>query len=296
MANTKIEWADKVWNPLRGCSKASEGCRNCYAMTHAARFGGPGMPFDGLARFTGNGAQWSGRVDEISEKLNDPRRWKTPKRVFVNSMSDLFHEKVSDAFISDVFATMARCPQHTFMVLTKRAKRMFDWFQSAESFDAMEFSMREGAFWPLENVWLGVSVENQAAADDRVKWLVGTPAVKRFVSAEPLLGDVELTRLPCPIFDPRSCEDCPACYDDGVNSCLNGFYNGLDEGIDWVIVGCETGRSSRDMNEAWVRNLRDQCLENETAFFYKQAKDEHGRKQALPFLDGEQYAEFPDKD
>ena len=295
MTRTRIEWADEVWNPLRGCSRISKGCENCYAERQAARFSGPGLPFEGVAYLTVNGARWTGQITELKEKLNDPRRWVRPRRVFVNSMSDMFHEKVSDNFIKEVFVTMAKCPQHKFMILTKRAERMCSWFSTRAAFDAMDIAEKEGMYWPLDNVWLGVSVEDQAAADSRLPFLIGTQATTKFVSAEPLIGPVDLTKVACPVDHPKHCEDCAVCHVDQYPLCYKGHFNALEEGVDWVIVGCETGPSSRDMKEDWVRELRDQCQANATAFFYKQAKDKDGRKEALPSLDGKQWTEFPDR-
>jgi protein gp37 len=201
---TKIEWTDTTWNPVRGCSKVSEGCRNCYAERQAGRFSGKGQPWHGFAeRRLGRafGNAWTGKVALISEKLYDPLKWRKPRRVFVNSMSDLFEKNLPDEAIDKVFAVMAQASQHTFQVLTKRPGRMREWFtrtaglglgldgqaplRGAKAFANAEYS------WPLPNVWLGVSIEDQATADERIPHLLGTPAAKRFVSYEPALGPVQ---------------------------------------------------------------------------------------------------------
>lgn len=276
-SGTGIEWTDQVWNPIRGCSRVSRGCENCYAEQFAARFSGPGLPFEGLARWTRNGARWNGDVNLIYDKLDEPRKWRSPRRVFVNSMSDLFHEKVSDGFIGEVFSVMAIARQHTFQVLTKRAHRMEQWFGTWSASEVMSYADDIGVGWPLPNVWLGVSVEDQDYASERVFSLLNSPAEVKFISAEPLIGHLDLELVEDPL--------------------RGSAYNVLRQGIDWVIVGCESGPRSRvrPMEESWVRDLRWQCRSNDTAFFYKQARDESGRIVSLPTLDGKQWKEYPDE-
>lgn len=212
--NSKIEWCDATWNPVRGCSRVSSGCTRCYAETVAARFSGPGLAYEGLARRTASGeARWTGEVRVVPEHLDDPLRWKRPRRIFVNSMSDLFHERLTNQQIAVVFGVMAAAKHHTFQVLTKRPARMRDWFEwanaqrrygGAESDpgevmqciaidSGIKFKSLEEVPWPLPNVWLGVSVENQPAADERVPLLLQTPAAVRFLSCEPLLGVVDIS-------------------------------------------------------------------------------------------------------
>lgn len=275
MTKTGIEWTDEVWNPIRGCTRVSDGCVNCYAERFAARFSKPGQPWEGLVRWTDSGPRWSGDVNLIYDKLEDPLHWTKPRRVFVNSMSDLFHEDVPDDFIRDVFGVMAIAKHHTFQVLTKRAPRMGRWFQGLAANEAAEYAEYSGTYWPLPNVWLGVSVESQDWASERLPDLLAVPAAVKFVSAEPLIDELDLTNIEDP-------------YE-------GGYFNALDEGIDWVIVGCETGARgrTRDMQECWVRDLRLQCRSNNTAFFYKQAKDEKGRVVSLPLLDGKSWSEYP---
>ncbi len=176
MANQKngIVWTDETWNPLRGCSRVSEGCRNCYAESVARRFDGPGLPYEGLIA---SGGQWNGQIKLVPEKLDEPLRWQRPRRIFVNSMSDLFHPNVPNEYIDRVFAVMALASQHTFQVLTKRPERMLEYLNRRTT---------------MPNVWLGVSIENQVTADERIPLLLQTPAAVRWVSAEPLLRPVDL--------------------------------------------------------------------------------------------------------
>jgi protein gp37 len=277
MANTTIEWADKVWNPIRGCSRISPGCMNCYAETFAARFSKPGQVWDGLVQWTDRGARWTGEVNLIYDKLEDPVHWRKPSRIFVNSMSDLFHEQVPDSFIKEVFGVMSLCEQHTFQILTKRALRMEQWFGSTAAYEAEEYAYDNGVSWPLENVWLGVSVENQDYASERVPSLLECPSLVKFVSAEPLIEELDLTMVEHPI--------------DG------GYFNALDCGVNWVIVGCESGKRSnrRSMAESWVRDLRWQCRQHTTAVFYKQAIDERGQLVATPLLEGKRWSQYPDE-
>ena len=243
---TAIEWTDATWNPVTGCTKASAGCDHCYAETFAERWRGtPGHYFE-------NGFDVQLRPD----KLDQPLRWTKPRRIFVNSMSDLFHDQVPDEYIARVFAVMALAPQHTFQLLTKRHGRMRSLLRSNEFRGAVarEASDRAGeppfepcptfhrvrSGWPLPNVWLGVSVENQQWADIRIPALIDTPAAVRFLSCEPLLGPVVLKG--------------PSV----------GF------GIDWVIVGGESGRGARPMHPDWARSLRDQCHTAGVPFLFKQ--------------------------
>jgi protein gp37 len=327
-SQTGIEWTDTTWNPVRGCSRVSEGCRHCYAEQIAARFSDPGMPYHGLAlrvlKTEGlSRARWTGEVRMVPEHLADPLKWSKPRRIFVNSMSDLFHEKLTNEQIAAVFGVMAAAPQHTFQILTKRAKRMREWFAWADDdgivtsgkfYDctylnhlASKAGMEGGRWiahcedtedtvssWPLPNVWLGVSVENQAAADERIPELLATPATVRFLSCEPLLGPVNLT--------------------------LHGSrIKGSSTSLDWVIAGCESGPGARPCDFVWLRSLRDQCRDAGTPFFLKQATSamqdtrngasvigahfvvtggpgahrKPGRIIGAPYLDGRQHLEFP---
>lgn len=268
--NTNIQWTDATWNPTSGCTHASPGCDNCYAVTMTHRLENMGQAkYAGLTVLNGRGERhFNGVMRCHDDALSIPLRWRKPRRVFVNSMSDLFHRDVPFEFIDKVFAVMALCPQHTFQVLTKRPERMAEylatrtaiddsmkvdrmppWYQVATAMlDDGERSMPRGAWQrahdnmpdpskPLPNVWLGTSVENQAAADERIPHLLRCPAAVRFLSVEPLLGPT--ARLPL-------------------------------QGIHWVIVGGESGHGARPCNIEWVRGIVEQCKSDVIACFVKQ--------------------------
>lgn len=228
--NTSIQWTDKTWNPVRGCSRVSQGCVNCYAEQIAARFSGPSQPFQGFAGRVNGHAAWTGGVELIESALDAPLRWRKPARIFVNSMSDLFHEGLADSDIFKVFVVMAACERHTFQILTKRASRMASWVRAVnpDGFPS----------WPPSNVWLGVSVEDQKTADERIPHLLATPAAKRFVSYEPAL--------------------------DAVN------FTPWLESLDWIIVGGESGLGARPFNIAWAEETLAQCKAAGVACFVKQ--------------------------
>lgn len=231
---TGIEWTDATWNPVTGCTKVSAGCDHCYAETFAERWRGtPGHYFE-------KGFDVQLRPD----KLDLPLKWRKPRRIFVNSMSDLFHDDVPDDYIAQVWAMMERTPQHTYQVLTKRHARMRSLLNSEafkELFCSKVFWTHEGP-WPLPNVWLGVSTENQQWADIRIPALLDTPAAVRFISAEPLLGPIYL----------------PFKWTTGQPR------------IDWVIAGGESGRGARPMHPDWPRVLRDICSSADIPFLFKQ--------------------------
>jgi protein gp37 len=314
--NTSIEWTDSTWNPIRGCSRVSEGCRHCYAEKVAYRFSGPGQPYEGLVRINAAGErqpQWNGQIQFAENHLLDALRWNPivdhdptcdyyladrkqirncgcptrARRIFVNSMSDLFHENVTDVMLDRIFAVMALCPQHTFQVLTKRPERMLAYLSApgrrsdvmAESgdlaFDVQslkkyprsmfpknaevvydlgangdECGCRVTSAWPLHNVQLGVSVEDQPTADVRIPLLLQTPASVRFISAEPLLGALDIR--PYLLADPER----PNW------SRLNRLH--------WAIVGGESGPGARPMHPDWARGLRDQCVGAGVPFLFKQ--------------------------
>ncbi|GAA3417653.1 DUF5131 family protein [Streptosporangium vulgare] len=262
MADTKIEWATHVWNPTTGCDRVSAGCDNCYALTMAKRLKGMGAEKyqrDGDPKTSGPGFG----VSEHRGTLNEPFGWRKPRRVFVNSMSDLFHESVSESFIAQVFATMASTPQHTYMILTKRHARMRSLLRKWAPITGAPPWVHTGP-WPLPNVWLGVSVEDQRWADVRVPALLETPAAVRFLSCEPLLGPVDLRNLARggALVD---------CLGGDVKSASDGVvYTGAPSVIDWVIVGGESGPGARPMHPAWARSLRDQCVTAGVAFHFKQ--------------------------
>jgi len=261
---SKIEWCDATWNPVTGCTKVSQGCKNCYAEGVANRFWGE-------RKFTD--------VQCHEDRLDQPLRWKKPRRIFVNSMSDLFHPDVPFDFIDKVFAVMGLAKQHTFMILTKRPERMLAYFERTGDVLRRDWVVSAAARllnknkidfpdFPLNNVYLGVSVETQKEADERIPLLLKTPAAVRFVSCEPLLGSLDLKRLI------GQFSDCPECgYNVSVDEdglCTSCGRDIMHYGVDWVIVGGESGPHARPMHPDWVRSIRDQCVDAGTSFFFKQ--------------------------
>ncbi|MBF6138281.1 phage Gp37/Gp68 family protein [Nocardia otitidiscaviarum] len=267
---TGIEWTEATWNPVTGCDRVSPGCDHCYAQTMAARLkamGSDKYQRDGDPRTSGPGFG----VTVHPAALEIPLRWRAPRLVFANSMSDLFHAQVPEEFIARVFAVMLAGQRHTFQVLTKRPGRLrnlmrrTDFAQRVFELAVRDHGMpseRAGSWWPLPNVWVGVSAEDQRWAEIRIPTLIDTPAAVRFVSCEPLLGAVDLRRwMP---------------------------------GLDWVIVGGESGPHARPMRPEWARSLRDQCTDTagEVQFFFKQWG---GRtpKSAGRVLDGQVWDQMP---
>ena len=252
---TSISWTNETWNPVTGCSKVSPGCAHCYAERLSLKFGWSKAPW------TPENAEQN--VVLHPERLNKPLTWKTPRMVFVNSMSDLFHELVPVEFIERVFTVMGATPDHTYQVLTKRPERM------AEVVNA--YTDRHLGGKPLPNVWLGTSVENQHWADVRIPALLEAPAVVRFLSCEPLLGPLDLSWYLCDDF----------ARDDSR----------WENKINWVIVGGESGPGFRTMNHDWARDIRNLCANWEVAFFFKQSSA--FRSETGTTLDGQEYHEFP---
>jgi len=290
--NSKIEWCDATWNVVTGCSVLSPGCAHCYAM----RLAGTRLKHEpsraGLTEPSRGGPVWTGEVRFNEQWLDQPLRWRRRRRIFVCANGDLFHEAVPDAWIDRVFAVMALAPQHTFLVLTKRAERMRAYLSSGRAHPvglaALEQTMLsmskfgprsrvgEGCIlqgdiahlkiWPLPHVWLGVSVEDQPRADERIPHLLATPAAVRFISAEPLLSGIDLTRLPI-----------QRAYGSALLNSLTGrseTHKGdpLQHAahVDWVITGGESGPGARPMHADWARSLRDQCVAVGVPFFFKQ--------------------------
>lgn len=253
--STKIEWVTnpdgtkgEVWNPVTGCTKVSAGCKNCYAERFAERFWrvrerkDGTFDYDNFRKFTD--------VRCHTERLEIPLRWKKSRRIFVNSMSDLFHEDVPNDFILRVWIAMTNARGHTFQILTKRPERMNlfvrEWLPGAWGLATMSMKLLDV---PLPNVWLGVSCEDQKTADERIPLLLQTPAAVRFVSLEPLLGEIDLLG--------RSF----------LRYCDASIYK---RHLDWVIVGGESGPHARPMHPDWARSIRDQCQEAGVPFFFKQ--------------------------
>ena len=236
--HSSIEWTDATWNPVRGCTKISPGCTHCYAETFAERFRGvPGHPYE---------RGFDLRL--VPEKLPEPLRWRRPRMVFVNSMSDLFHKDVPDEYIAAVGRVMQLARWHTFQILTKRSERLREMLRTKLAFVANE-----------PHIWWGVSVEDRKYGVPRIRHLQEAPVAVRFLSIEPLLEDLGSLDL---------------------------------TGIDWVIVGGESGRGSRPMQASWVRSIRRDCRRADVPFFFKQwggpKKRVAGRK-----LDGRTYDEMP---
>lgn len=396
MGDTAISWTHRpgtrgrTWNPTNGCKVVSPGCANCYAMRFAGRFSAPGQRYHGLVTIAKNKrAVWTGEGRLEQHMLDLPLRWRSPSTVFVNSMSDLFYEGFSNEQIAAVFGIAAACPQHTFQCLTKRSRRMLEWFRwldeeiesEAQDHSGADCSVsihdaraeeRAGVLataaavelsdgseedhqrwygrlsdaiqdgwartgedggtewtmpWPLPNWWQGVSVENQDAADERIPELLATPAAVRFLSCEPLIGEVDLDMPRC---DGAHCgpEQWGVADDEATPWCSEhdqersyGHWLHLDGGIDWVIAGCESGPGARLADPAWFRALRDQCVTAGVPFFLKQAREKiaplapdgshedrapyvigpgpgsklkAGGVIELPYLDGVQHAAFPE--
>jgi protein gp37 len=236
--NSKIEWTDTTWNPVRGCTKISAGCKHCYAETFAERFRGvPGHPFE-----------FGFDLRLVPHKLPEPFHWAKPQMVFVNSMSDLFHEDVPDEYIIQVAKVMATANWHIYQVLTKRADRLRDMLQTKLRFAAK-----------FEHIWWGTSVENKKSGVPRIQQLREAKAKMNFLSIEPLLEDLGKLNL---------------------------------KGMQWVIVGGESGNGARPMQVEWVTSIRQQCEKQNVPFFFKQwggvRKSKHGRE-----LDGRTYDEYP---
>lgn len=236
--HSEIEWTDATWNPVRGCTKISPGCKHCYAETFAERFRG----------VTGHPYEQGFDLRLVPEKLAEPLRWRTPKMIFVNSMSDLFHDRVPDNYIMGVARVMATAKWHTYQVLTKRSERLRQLLNSKLGFAAQQ-----------PHIWWGVSVEDKKYGGPRINDLQQAKAAVRFLSVEPLLEDLGKLDL---------------------------------QGIDWMIVGGESGPGARAMKKDWVLGLRDQCKKDRVAFFFKQwggvRKATTGRR-----LEGRTYDEFP---
>lgn len=335
---TGISWTDATWNCMRGCSRTApagssqSGCGDptgggCYAERNGYRFAGPGLAYEGLVRMTPNGARWTGMVLLVDEHLLDPIRWTKPRHIFTTSVSDPFHERFTNDAIAVVVGVMALSRWHTHQMLTKRSRRMREWFGWVEE-QALKNGITPAAFciwrlreyvvdnprevfterdrqlvvdatdsagaiaWPLPNLWPMVSVENQAAADERIPELLAVPAAVHGLSCEPLLGAVDVSpwlRV-LPLSKHRAA-------------------------VAWVIVGCESGPGARACDVEHIRSLRDQCVAAGVAIFVKQAVDtwtpdqqpmpegiyagvgskrKGGGVIELPYLDGVQHAQFPE--
>lgn len=285
---TRIEWTDATWNPITGCSVVSPGCTNCYAMklagtrlkNHPSRMG--------LTKQVNGKHVWTGEVRFNTQWLDQPLRWRKPRMIFVCAHGDLFAEGVPDEWIDQVFAVMALCPEHTFQVLTKRPERMREYLAEWRQFRVAETALQVGrnlpdsypgwsldqwkpsviggcsqpAIWPLPNVWLGVSVEDQRRADERIPILLDTPAAIRWISAEPLISQINI-----------GWAISRNVLDIGVGFLERGrFSPGIEKlrPLDWVVAGGESGPGARPMHPDWPRSLRDQCAAAGVPFLFKQ--------------------------
>lgn len=322
MPPTSIEWTDVTWNPVRGCSMAAGseagGCLNCYAARQAAR-NLPGMasPTTGrpFAVTKSSGPRWTGDVELIPYKLAEPLSWTKPRRCFVNSMSDLFHEELPFDDMAAVFGIMAACPNITFQALTKRPERALAFFEHRFGLESCEETVARKAEshaciiwdprgsdvnlysqvvtatevkkrrpwpgWPLPNVWLGTSVENQETANLRVPILLECSASRRFVSYEPALDAVNLPWLRiawqcsfCAGFFPdpyhKVCPRCSRALGWSGSHKFNPPQGQRGSGLDWIICGGESGPGARPMHPDWARSVRDQCQAAGVPFFFKQ--------------------------
>lgn len=276
---TGVEWTDGTWPIVQGCDPVSPGCAHCYAVPLLWRLmhnPNPVIsgPLQGLVEKHKGKLRFTGKVAMREDRLSWPLQWKTPMKIFVPSHGDIFHKAVTEDQLDLIWAVMALCPQHTFQVLTKRPERMRDYFITRHSHNEIElaaerlqpsadtpFSPKHVFCWPLPNVWLGVSTEDQQRADERIPALLETPAAIRFISAEPLLGPIILHPL-----------------GDGTNALTSS----VGPNLDWVIVGGESGPGARPGNITWLRSIRDQCAEVEVPVFIKQL----GRRPYWDFCNG----------
>lgn len=231
MSKTKIQWTESVWNVTTGCTKVSAGCAHCYAERMARRLAGRvGYPeYPNQFKLTLH-----------PDRLFLPMHWRKPRRIFVDSMSDLFHLAIPTDFLNSVFTVMAQTPRHTYQILTKRPERMYEYMLYLEARKPPAWT------WPLPNVWLGTSCEDQNSANERLPWLLRTKAAVHFVSCEPLLENIKIWPYLNPV-----------------------MINHWGHGLDWVICGLETGPGARFCDPNAVRSLRDQCIQSNTPFFFK---------------------------
>lgn len=269
-----IEWTDMTWNFLAGCLKCSLGCKNCYAIREAWRLAhNPNTKISSVYAPTvkkeGDLINWTGEITLIKERLKLPLSIKSPKKIFVNSMSDLFHEDVPFWFVHEALEVMEKASWHTYQILTKRPENLVKFFcDSSNYLDAIH---------KLTNCWFGISAENQQRADERIPQLLQVPAKNLFLSLEPLLGPVDISKY--------------LAVETPVQNIMDQYI--YDSKIRWVIVGGESGPNAWPLEDSWVCSLRDQCKSLGVSFFYKQ-KIENKKKVSLPLLDGKQWAEMPE--
>ena len=279
---SKIEWTNETWNPVIGCSKISEGCENCYAEKMAFRLAH--MEWSNDYRklnycnvICPDTKKWTGKTQFVKEAITKPLEWKKPRKIFVCSMGDLFHETISFESIDMLMAIITCSPQHTFQILTKRPERMLEYFTQdkrklIEGWEDASYEIgisdkngepdgaacyiynRSQDEWPLKNIWLGVTCENQQRTNERLPVLLKIPAAKKFISCEPLLGDIDFYK-----------------FSSSLPSDKNHPWRNeaILFGIDWLIVGGETGTNASPMHPDWARNLKYQCIPAKVPFFFK---------------------------
>lgn len=339
MEKHKIDWLNmmgfkgETWNPIIGCSKVSAGCKNCYAEKMAFRLSNIALTknkptaLDYYVDIISWG-RWNGKTEFVEPALKKPLHWKKPRMIFVCSMSDLFHETIWYSWIDAVFETISRCPEHIFIILTKRPENMADYYKKRQ-------------YGRFHNVWIGTTAENQETANKRIPILLDIPAAKRFVSIEPMLGEIDLSRfLPeghwgihptkGKMFYPKYfMSKCAGCgwigsseywegggpigdtgdhFDHYCPKCEGQEPDEIDNNISWVIVGGESGHNARPMHPDWVCSIRDQCKEANTPFFFKQWGEythsivdrngeckffKVGKSKSGNELDGKYHKEFP---
>jgi len=283
MSKTKIEWSEYSWNPVVGCSKRSVGCERCYALRMAVRLAhNPKLPdetrekYASTVRKVGDKWQWSGKVALFPERLKEPLKRRRPTRYFVPSMSDLFHENVPLDFIEQVYDVMAEAKQHTFQVLTKRPRRAADFLLNYILPSPRYLNVADvPLIW--KNVWLGVTAENQAVADERIPLLLQIPAAVRFVSCEPLLGVVDLSEyLMCRQYAGEEKQPKPRTIGGKPYKVMR-----IRPRLSWLIVGGESGPGARPMHPDWARSLVQQGKAANVPVFVKQM-GAHWAKYAEP--------------
>ncbi|WOJ89684.1 phage Gp37/Gp68 family protein [Methylocapsa polymorpha] len=255
----EMEWADATWDPLAGCTRKSAACRHCYAEALTAASSQSGLWGHGFAEIGPKGPAWTGQIALLEDRLALPLGWENPRRIFVNALSDLFHESLPVETIDRIFAVMALAPRHTFLVLTKRPKTMQPYLAdpaapgriagAMEAIAAKDGTPHKIDAWPLPNVWLGVTAENQKEADRRIPLLLETPAAVRWIAAEPLLESLDLK----------------------IGTWLRDAPDGsAGAKLDWIVAGGETGPEAQPCHPDWARSLRDQCAKSGAAFFWRQ--------------------------
>ncbi len=292
---TKIEWSENVWNCVTGCAKVSAGCKNCYAERLWPKIEGARYARELKNQWKVHAPRPFTEVRCHPDHLEKPLYWRKPRRIFVNSMSDLFHPDVPDDFIDKVFAIMALCPQHKFQILTKRPERMREYLTGMNQYFSggprrdRDWFVNEAAIgitrgnaplfdWPIKNCWLGVSVEDQDTANERIPLLLDTPAALRFVSAEPLLGPIEIVhwmggnshRCKCGWHDTQHDLTSFGAVDPLWLCGKCSEYVDTFPALDWVISGGESGPGARPAHPDWLRQVRDQCKAAGVPFFMKQ--------------------------